>query len=307
MPASSHQAKGSSQRGLALLMVLVVLALASVIGVGLLERSQTATARTQALSDRWQAGQLSLGMEQIAQQALQAMLEKTNNPAAVVDLSQWSPPYEIPGGRVQGRLIDLGGRFNLNALTHPELATRLQALAIFNRLLEQLDLNPRFGQQLMNWLGMATQDAVNSPSHGKAPLIHVSELREMPGMDEAIYQTLLPWVAVLPSPELVININATRPEILASMFVAMDVAQAQRVLADGPYRSIESVWAQPILRDLNLSMDERKRLVVRSPWFLAHARVMFDRQGPGHTHHRFGLIQAGGSGYDFRYVSQGIP
>lgn len=295
------------QRGLALLIVLVVVALGSVIAVALVERSQRALARTQALADRQQVMQLSAGMALITERLLDERLRQADGVLMPEALAQWTPAYDIPGGTIQGRAWVLDGRFNLNALTHPTPERRGQARVVFGRLLRHLQLNARLGDEIMAWLDSAAQAQPNPTDAPRAPLVHVSELREVPGLDEAAYDALMPHIAVWPSPRLALNVNATEPEVLAAFVEALDVTAARRVLASRPFRRSQDLWAEPVLAGASLTPEERDRLTVESGVFLAQARVRFARDGRVQTHDGFRLIQTAGSGYDFRYVSQGVP
>ena len=289
------------QRGLALVIVLVAVTLGSVIAVALVERTQRALARTQALSDRHQVMQVSAGMALITERLLEERLAASEGVVTPEALLQWTPAYQIPGGTVQGRAWVLDGRLNLNALMHPDPDTRAQARRVLNRLLAELQLNARLSRDIVQWL--------NTPDERtpRAPLIHVSELREIPGLDPRAYETLLPHVAVWPSPALSLNVNATGPAVLAAFVEALDREQARRVLSKRPFRRDQDLWAEPIMAGAALTPDERARLAVRANVFLAQARVRFSRQGGVQTHDGFRLIQGSGSGYDFRYVSQEVP
>lgn len=295
------------QRGTALLIALVVVALASVLGVMLVERSQSTLARAQAMSDRAQVDQLATGMALLAERGLAEALAAEARQGRKVDVSQWTPPYQVPGGMISGRLIDLGGRFNLNALFHPEPSKRAHARLVFQNLMQQLNLNTRLSNVWFDWLdGLGTQSR-NPQAPSPAPLMHVSELREWPSMDDATYERLRPWLSVLPTPELMINVNEASPVVLAAAIFAMDRYQAERVLSDRPFDRQEDIWVHPILAQMNLGPMERSTLVVSSPWYLAQARVSLDDPEGVAQFEVFRLISARGSGYDFRYVSHGIP
>ena len=295
------------QRGVALLIVLVVVALGSVIAVALMERSQHALARTQALSDRHQVMQLSAGMALITRRLLEERLAQSDGVVMPETLAAWTPAQDIPGGTIQGRLRVLGGRFNLNALTHPEPARREQAWAVFDRLLTHLQISPRVGQDLRQWLGQTADSSARPSGTQRAPLVHVSELREVPGVDQATFNRLGQHVAVWPSPELSLNVNAAQPEVLAAFVEGLDVGQARRVLARRPFRRAQDLWAQQPLVSAAVSDEQANRLTLQSGVFLAQARVRFERDGAVQVHDVFRLIQVSGSGYDFRYVSQGVP
>ncbi len=292
-----------TERGAAILITLVVVALASVIGLSMIERAQKSVARTQAVVDQATVHRLSDGMVVLAKQALSdGQADNTPLPPGV-DLSDWTPPYRVPGGVVQGRLIDQSGRFNLNALIHPDPNQRLRARQVLERLLISLNLNQRLAIEIAAWLEAPRAQGAAS----RVALMHVSELIEMPGMDRSSQEVLAPWVSVLPTPELSVNVNQTSSRVLSSLFEALTLTDAEQILGDAPFERIEDLWAHPVWAGRETTPKERASLVVRSQWYLAQTRVSLDREGEVVSHDAFQLISATGSGYDFRYVSQGQP
>lgn len=298
-----RKSPSQKERGAAILITLVVVALASVIGLSMIERAQKSVARTQAVVDQSAVHRLSDGMVVLAKQALSDWQTDDGRLPSGVDLSDWTPPYRVPGGVVQGRLIDQSGRFNLNALIHPEPAQRLHARQIFERLLISLSLNQRLAVEMAAWLEAPRAQGAAS----RVALMHVSELIEMPGMDRQSQEVLAPWVSVLPTPELSVNVNQTSPRVLSSLVEALTFADAEQLLGDAPFERIEDLWAHPVWAGSETTPKERASLMVRSQWYLAQTRVSLDREGEVVSHDAFRLISATGSGYDFRYVSQGQP
>ena len=300
------------QRGSALLIALVAVALATVIAVSLLERAQSAMSRTEALIASERSYQFALGMNALVEDALEQAQAEGLSPAAMSGV--WTPPYEVPGGLVQGRLLDRQGRFNLNALANSDPVLARQAEAAFERLLDQLGIPRSVSGELADW--MEGDAAIRSGSVGDfwyqaqqppyrmsgVMLSHVSELRWLRSVDQGVYDALRPHVAALPERNLQININTTTPEVLAGLIEALDFASARRILADGPFSDPAQVRSHPLLVN-RLTPDLERLLIVDSRWFLAQARV---RLG-GVERDFFRLLNINGSGYDFRYVSQGIP
>lgn len=301
------------QRGSALLIALVAVALAAVLAVGLVERSQRDLARTQALLANERSWQYAMGMEALAERALTRALADGLDPAALS--GAWTEPFAVPGGHVQARLLDLSGRFNLNALGHPDSLEAARAERVFIRLLEQLGLPRTLAAELREWqtephpggghtgASEAWYQAQDPPYRRSGlPLAHVSELRWLRGVDETAWQRLLPHVVALPGRHFTLNINATSPELLAALIEGLEVEQARRVLADGPFNNSQQLIAHPLLAD-RISSEQLAVLGVQSGWFVAHARVVLD--GVARDYHR--LIDYSGSGYDFRWFSHGPP
>ncbi len=300
------------QSGSALLIALVAVALATLLAVGLVERAQRDLARTSALITNERSWQFALGMEALADRLLARALAEGVDPASLA--GTWTEPFAVPGGEVQARLLDQHGRFNLNALGHPDRLLAAQAEQVLVRLLEQLGLPREMAVELREWqldagtegLGRGSEFwyEAQDPPYRRAglPLVHVSELRWLRGVDPAAFQRLSPHVTVLPGPQLTINVNSTSPELLSALVEGLELEQARRLLADGPFGDIQQLRTHPLLVD-RLSPEHMALLVVRSGWFVVHSRVVLD--GVARDYHR--LMDRGGSGYDFRWFSQGPP
>lgn len=300
------------QRGAALLIALVAVALATLLALGLLERAQRSMARTEALIAVERSNQYVLGMDALAASAL-ARARAEGMDASAID-GAWTEPFEVPGGFVQGRLLDQQGRFNLNALASPEAGRARRAEEVLRRLLEVLGQPPAVAAELADWIEGGT--ALRSGSVGDfwyraqqppyrmagVALAHVSELRWLRSVDGEVYQALRPHVTALPEPVLQVNINTTSDAVLAALVAGLDIEQARRVLADGPFTDLAQVLAHPQLAG-RAGAELQLELRVASNWYLSQARVVLG----GVERDVFRLISIDGAGYDFRYVSQGVP
>ncbi|NVJ59075.1 MAG: type II secretion system minor pseudopilin GspK [Gammaproteobacteria bacterium] len=104
------------QKGVTLLIVLVIVALSTVIATQLIEHGTFAERRTTLMLSRDQAYQLALGGESLARQ----WLAKGFAGSELVHLNQpWATtPFEYPieGGMINGEVMDAQSCFNLNSL-----------------------------------------------------------------------------------------------------------------------------------------------------------------------------------------------
>lgn len=108
------------QSGVTLLIVLVVVALATLVAAQLIEHTTYSERRTTLMLSRDQAYQLALGGEALASLWLSKGFDKESD---TVHLNQpWATtPFQFPieGGMINGTVIDAQSCFNLNSL-HPE-------------------------------------------------------------------------------------------------------------------------------------------------------------------------------------------
>jgi general secretion pathway protein K len=205
----------------------------------------------------------------------------------------WSDPLPVPGGTVQARVVDLGGRFNLNALTHADPARARAARLALDELLATLDLAPELGAEIAALLRPG-------PDGVRHRLAHLSELDRLARVDPAVRARLAPFVVAAPDAATRVNVNRASPEVFASVLEGVSLESARAVLARAPFDSVDAVLAQPELRAVAIG-PARERLAVESDWFLAQARVRLD----GVERFYVRLVGASGSRYDARYVSQG--
>lgn len=298
------------QSGAALLLALLAVVLASVLALGMIERSQQGLARTQALLDSERAVQLAHGMALLAQDWLAS--QDIDDPASALLEGQWSAPFSVPGGVIQGRLLDQNAHFNLNALAHPDPIEALEARLQFERLLELLGLEPRIAVELADWLDGGAQPrpggagdafyAGRQPPYRQAGtlMVHASELRWLRSVDSEVYQRLLPHVTALPEPIRLFNVQTMDEWVMASLWVDLSVTEARRIRLEGPYPSVEQFLAHPLLANRPDAV-QAALLTRHSRWFLAQARVTAN----GLERDYFRLMLRGASGYDFRWFSQG--
>ena len=108
------------QRGVALLMVLLVVALVSVMAVTLSGRLQTTVLRTANFQQAEQAYWYWLSAEEIVSELLQRELSESEGVAHQQQMwfqqSQGGNIYPVDGGAIQGDIQDLHSCFNLNSL-----------------------------------------------------------------------------------------------------------------------------------------------------------------------------------------------
>ncbi len=104
------------QKGVALIVVLLIVALVTILATQMSNRLQLNIARTMNLKDNNQAYWYALGAEQFAKKSLRTLIQTTPNN---INLGQpWAEPFEFPleNGFIRAKLEDLQACFNLNAV-----------------------------------------------------------------------------------------------------------------------------------------------------------------------------------------------
>jgi general secretion pathway protein K len=205
----------SRQRGVALLVALLVVALAVILVAALLDRGELALARTRNVLRGEQAEAYALGLDTYAAQVLMATHGASPDPDT--NMSPWAAPLPaqpVPGGVIAASMRDLNGCFNLNNLA-PGNPTTWQTT--FEGLLKALQLDAQLRIAVQNWLDIdKVHDEENFylaqavPYRARGGLFaHVSELRLVRGVSSEVYARLAPHVCALP-PGTTINNPGSR-------------------------------------------------------------------------------------------------
>lgn len=235
------------QRGVALLAAVLVVALATILIAGLLDRGRIGQARAMQFSRTAQAYAYQQGLELWAARLLSDDIAGgSGNDHLAEAWAQPMPPMDIPDGRIFGSMRDLDGCLNLNALWSPsdDQPSRV-ARARFARLLMALELDANLLDAVVDWLDSddiaesgggetaryVALDPPRRPANG--PFAHVSELRAVLGMDPERYARLAPHVCARPDRDAQINVNTATPQVLMSLADGIGLALARRIHRDG--------------------------------------------------------------------------
>ena len=240
----------NNEKGIALLVVLLIVAIIMVIAVEMSSRLQLNVARTLNLKANNQAYWYALGAEQFAKNSLATILTLTGDN---INLSQpWAEEFAFPveGGSIKAKLIDMQACFNLNAVnstinTEEEEGEEEKKKAekenkdgnsaaqqAFHRLLENFIqdslVTDTIRDSLVDWIdedsnptNYGAEDAEyeslpNPYLAANNPLGHSSEIRLLNGVDQAlqlgILKDLQKVICVLPETRLKVNVNTITQE-----------------------------------------------------------------------------------------------
>lgn len=236
---------GKAERGVALVVALLVVALATILVAALLDRGELALARTRNALRAEQVQAYAQGLEAYA---IEALMLPRDGPDT--HLSRWAQPLplqDVPGGRLTATLRDLNGCFNLNNLA-PGQATQWREL--FTRLLAALALEPRLGEAVAQWLDPDPDAAPAASAYlgGAVPyrahgglFTHVSELRLVRGVDAVVYARLAPHVCVLP-PGSRLNANTASAAVLQAL-AGSGTAPATAALGQQLWQNGRAQWS----------------------------------------------------------------
>ena len=199
-----------TQRGVALITIMLVVAIATVIATELVTRVHFHIQRATHQHAQAQAYQFALGGEELVRQILYLDNEKTDYDHLNESWSRLKPQYEFDQGVLIIQVEDLHARLNINNLINGEGKLDKAVFEQFRQLFSQLSLDLTLLNTLVDWLDPdATPIALNSEDNGylaldtpyraaNAPLIHLSELTLLQGWDHNTVAQLAPFVTALP-------------------------------------------------------------------------------------------------------------
>lgn len=291
------------ERGMALLIVLVLVAVISTLAVGILEDVRFAIRRTANAEAVGQARWYAMGAETLAEAQLRRLAKIDT--ARTTLRGGWNGRvfrFPIEGGVMQGRVSDGVACFNLNSVVMgagDQLQARELGVRQFTALLTAL----RTPQGEAEALAGALADWIDSDdvretagaedeayARGLRPyrtagalMAEVSELRAVRGVTPELYDRIRLFVCALPTVDLSpINVN-TVPEdraVLISMLTDGAVAPeaAARVLARRPpggWSNTDAFWAEEGLADAAPGGEAGQQATVRTRFFTLETDVVF--------------------------------
>ena len=265
----------NSQRGVALLTILLLVVSITVVAGAMLASQKIAIRRSGLLFDQNQLSQDINAGQQLAITMIRAD-DKLNDTDSEQDIwAQPLPPYLLANHSISIELRDEASRFNINNL-YQNGAVDSAALAIFQRLLIQLNLEPDIAIAVLDYQDTDSnvyQDGGDESvvyaqqSSGSASktlpnqaLVSVDQLQEIPGVNAEVLAALRPHITAVPY-YVPINVNTASPVLLAALIDGATSQQMQGLVdmrAKQALASIDDVWKLPMLSSLN--DDQRKAL-----------------------------------------------
>jgi general secretion pathway protein K len=283
------------QKGVALLVALLVVALATVLIAALLDRGELTAARTRNSLRTSQAESYSQGLEAFAAHVL--LQDGANGNDTAGDI--WSvplPPTPVPGGQITATMSDLDGRFNLNNLALPS-PQDIPWMEKFQRLLDALKIDHGLAQVVHDWMSASSSVQTGDAYYLGQPVpyrrsrnifLHVSELRLLKGVSGEVYAQLAPYVSALP-PGTPINVNTASVPVLMTLSTAttpitQQTAQALWQQGNANFQTLDDLKkASPgVVTDCGTlpppgaSIQQQQCYGVKSTYFLARCQITLD-------------------------------
>ncbi len=250
----------SSQRGIALLTILVMVALATILAATIAKRQTNTSENTGYLMRQDQSLLYAKSAEAFFSELL---IQDSDNGGNIDHLQEnWAKPmpaFPVEDGFVSGRLLDESGKFNLNNLLKADGSVDDSARRWFEKLLQRVGLPAELSQAVIDWQDAddETTGAMGAESNyyqgldpsylaSNTKFHQVEELKLVRGFEGKNYDLIAPYVTALPEATK-ININTAAPLLLASIDPKIDVKTVEQELkakqAELTYfNSVEDLW-----------------------------------------------------------------
>jgi general secretion pathway protein K len=276
-------ARNKSQRGIALLVVLLGVALLTLVVVDFSTTSAMGYLSAGNQADEVRAYYLARSAISVGAALLNqsAQMHAANGGVAYDGLTDvWAtpfPPLPVEGGAAELSVVDETRKFNINQIVDPSTGQPSPIyLPVAERLFENLQVSPNLLPAIIDWLD---PDSVESPNGAEAdyymklippymprngPMPTIGDLRMIKGIDDATFNQLRRCLTVMP--ETQVNINTAEPEVLGALTLSLQgnpgiIKQIMAVRMVQPFLKVSDVFAIPALAQ---DQDQLSRLLTTS-------------------------------------------
>lgn len=298
----------AKQRGVAMIVVLLIVAMIAIIATNITSRNQLSVRRTLNLAQYDQAYWYALSAEELAKKILKQDIEDSDD--GVIHRQQYWAQADVvlpvEGGQIAGKIYDMRACFNLNGLSaamekSPNGQPMLPLAARqFKGMLMALGMDEfaaeRLAYTLKDYIDEdastgafgaedAEYEARNVPYRAANTLLnHRSELRAVLGFNQAIYLKIAPYVCAIPGDEKqLLNINTVEVEqaaLLAGMLNnEISINEAESIINQRPgdgYATIEDFLTSSAVSSVTMDAKTKSSFVVKSEYFYLEAGAKVD-------------------------------
>jgi len=239
-----------NEKGIALLLVLLVIALLVAMVVEFDYRTRIDLRSAGNLRDGLQATYLAKSGIAAAQAVLKD--DQLRNPSVTDLTALWAtpvPPLPLGEGAVSVKITDEASKFNINNLVTQTLPHQRRQSAIdqVKALFLMVQVDPNLVDAIVDWVD--TDDIpepagaeegyyqnLSKPYHAKNNLMDsLSELHLVKGMTDEVYDKVSPYLTVSTLGAGQININTADPLVLQAL--GFDEAAVKKLMENRPFKA----------------------------------------------------------------------
>ena len=287
------------QRGIALITILVMVALATILAATIVKRQANTAENTAYLMRQNQSLMYAKSAEAFFSELL---VDDAENAADIDHLQEnWAKPmpaFPVEDGFVSGTIQDESGKFNLNSLVNADGTPNLPAKIWFEKLLLRVGLQEKLSEAVIDWQdpddqtigGMGAEANYYqglSPSYlpANTKFHHVEELKLVRGFEGKKYLQIADYVTTAPNTDSKLNINTASAVLLASLDPKLEVNAVQQVIQQRQanlqyFSNVSELWTiEPFAQVSNEVRTELNDLLgVQSNYFKARIEVILSER-----------------------------
>lgn len=307
VPIAQNNHNKQGQTGVALIVVMLIVALITILAVEMSGRLQINIARTSNVKANNQAFWYAMGAEQYAMSALQRLQNASEDN---INLSQpWTEDFAFPveGGSIEAKLTDLQACLNLNAINSEPItnstASNASSLSqqaflrfIENYIEDSYDAET-IRDSLIDWideddipssLGAEDSDYESLPMPyltANTLMSSLSEVRLVNGI-ETIFQSqnankILEALCVLPEQNIKVNVNTITEDnaVVLSALLGQTLDVGQGIINSRPedgFAEIDDFLKVPEVAASQLSAEQVQWFAVSTEYFKLNTRAKFN-------------------------------
>ena len=289
----------SSQRGIALLTILVMVALATILAATIAKRQTNTAENTGYLMRQDQSLLYAKSAEAFFSELL---IQDSDNGSSIDHLQEnWAKPmpsFPVEDGSVSGKLLDESGKFNLNNLVKADgNQVDDSARRWFEKLLQRVGLPAELSQAVIDW--QDTNDEVTGAMGAESSYYQgldpayltpntkfhsIEELKLVRGFEGKNYDLIKPYVTALPE-QTKLNMNTAPALLLASIDPKVDVKAIEQQLKIKEtelthFNNVDDLWKLSAFSgiDEQSKTDAASLLDSKSNYFTAQIEVMLSER-----------------------------
>lgn len=289
----------SSQRGVALLTILVMVALATILAATIAKRQTNTAENTGYLMRQDQSLLYAKSAEAFFSELL---IQDSDNGSSTDHLQEnWAkpmPPFPVEDGSVSGKLLDESGKFNLNNLVKADgNQVDDSARRWFEKLLQRVGLPAELSQAVIDW--QDTNDEVTGAMGAESSYYQgldpayltpntkfhsIEELKLVRGFEGKNYDLIKPYVTALPE-QTKVNMNTAPAMLLASIDPKIDVKAIEQQLKVKEtelthFNNVDDLWKLSAFSgiDEQSKTDAASLLDSKSSYFTAQIEVVLSER-----------------------------
>ena len=289
----------SSQRGVALLTILVMVALATILAATIAKRQTNTAENTGYLMRQDQSLLYAKSAEAFFSELL---IQDSDNGSSIDHLQEnWAkpmPPFSVEDGSVSGKLLDESGKFNLNNLVKADgNQVDDSARRWFEKLLQRVGLPAELSQAVIDW--QDTNDEVTGAMGAESSYYQgldpayltpntkfhsIEELKLVRGFEGKNYDLIKPYVTALPE-QTKVNMNTAPALLLASIDPKVDVKAIEQQLKVKEtelthFNNVDDLWKLSAFSgiDEQSKTDAVSLLDSKSSYFTAQIEVVLSER-----------------------------